>query len=107
MHASWIWREELILGVDPIRKDVIVSRDVVFDEHIPSQVAIINVGPGSDDVLATSDELEDKGSKDETEDERESEPEAMIPSSSGAEDQPAIRGSSRITKGQDKHHSFS
>jgi Reverse transcriptase (RNA-dependent DNA polymerase) len=91
---------------NPIRKDVIVSRDVLFDEHVPSQVAIINIGPGYDDVLATSDELEDKGSKDETEDERESEPEAMIPSSSGAEDQPAIRRSSRITKGQDKRIPF-
>jgi hypothetical protein len=96
---------------NPIRKDVIVSRDVVFDEHIPSQVAIINVEPGSDDISATSKEVTtipqarktDKDTDDETNDEREFEPEARLPSSSGTpESKPMIRRSSRSTKGQVK-----
>jgi hypothetical protein len=95
---------------NPIRKDVIVSRDIVFDEHIPSQVAIINVGPGSNDVLAASEEVNtipqarntDKDADNETDDEQELELEARIPSSSGSEDEPALRRLSQTTKGQDK-----
>jgi hypothetical protein len=40
-----------------IRKDVIVSKDVIFDEYISSQVVIINVEPGSDNVLAIFEEV--------------------------------------------------
>jgi hypothetical protein len=80
---------------NPIRKDIIVSRDVVFDEHIPSQVAIINVGPRSDDVLATSEDVAtpQAGDKD-SEDEMEEQEPARLPSSSGSEDELSHRRSS-------------
>jgi hypothetical protein len=40
-----------------IRKDIIVSRVIVFDEYIPSYMAIINIELGPDDALATSQEV--------------------------------------------------